>query len=447
MIIIALLLGLRFYLMLFFPGTEATSSLFKLILPYWERFSNVCLVFKSPLLILFKFLPGSMVGSLKPWFPEMPAALLMANLNHKPLSFYKAIYPGTVEWVTLLAIPFWGLFLFGWLLCFKFLRANIDIGAVVEESKQMISEHQAHKAIEQKLEAKRSGQNMPADTDGYGANSRTQERLSKSKNQPAHMPQVIIKPDDEDWERYKQEQGDLMVTDMVRQLRRENANLHAQQSQLRTTLSQYFSPSVLQYLEAHKGKFQNMDNEKRVVSVLFCDIRGFSEYSLNASSDEVVRFLGEYFEIASQCILHKHHGVISKLMGDGLMAYWGFPVPTEEHAYIATQAALDILHEVDLRNQTRPDAVPLKIGIGIATGHAIVGNIGSEDFKDFTLIGPSVNMAARLEEANKTLGTRLLISGETHQALHGKIPCQDCGEIDIRGWHNREHVYSPKQAQ
>jgi adenylate cyclase len=177
---------------------------------------------------------------------------------------------------------------------------------------------------------------------------------------------------------------------------------------------------------------------------MFCDIRGFSAYSQTAAPAEMVAFLDEYFSIASYVILHRFDGVINKLMGDGLLAYWGFPLPQEDHAYIATQAAIQILKEVDLRNRTTSHPMPLNVGIGIASGEAIVGNIGSADFKDFTLLGVPVNLASRLEEANKRLNTSLLISSATYAGLKGRLDCRDCGEVEIRGWQGNERIFAPR---
>jgi class 3 adenylate cyclase len=306
----------------------------------------------------------------------------------------------------------------------------MNVSEAMQESKALLSEYKMTQQPQAKQQPgnSRLDEPKPKPQDPvrqHSSDVRTSERLSQTKKQPNTMPPPMIIRNNSrpDIEQYKKEQGDLMVRDMIRQLQQENSSLQAQQNNLRSTFSQYFSPDVLHYLENNKGTFQTVDNEKHLISVLFCDIRGFSNYSLTASSEEIVKYLGEYFEIASHYVLQKHNGIISK--------------------YTATIAALGILHEVALRNQTNPGKAPLNIGIGIATGEVIVGNIGSDDFKDFTLIGPAVNMASRLENANKDLGTSLLISDATYKALQGRISCRDCGEVEIRGWQNTEHVYAP----
>lgn len=437
MLLITLLLGLRFCLMLFFPGTLQTKVIFQVLAPHWELFSGAVVLLKMPLTLLFNLL----LPHPPPGFPEMQASLLMASFTHKPLSFYQGAYPGQVEWLTLLAIPFWNIVLLGGyfgLLLFK--ESAVD--AVVQQSGELLADYQSQKRLN-RLQAQKQKESPPPTVEPSApADAKTQARLSQAKNLPANMPKVQ-RPSEEEVETYKKQEGDLIVRDMVSQLQRENSSLQSQQKHLKSTFSRYFSPQVLQYLESNKGVFQNIDNQKHMISVLFCDIRGFSTYSQSAESEELVKFLGEYFDIANYYILHKYNGIVSKLMGDGLMAYWGFPVPNADHAYIATLAAIDILCDVAERNRKNPSATPLKIGIGIATGEAIVGNIGSTDFKDFTLLGTPVNMAARLEEANKKLGTSLLISDATHAALKGRIQCQHFGGVSIRGWENPEQVYGP----
>lgn len=463
MLLITVLMGLRFYLMLYYPGTPKTLGLFKNLLPYWGSFTQVILVLRSPMDLAASLLMPYM-QSVNAWFPEMSAYALMAKLNSvaDPATLEEQ-YPGKVEWLTLVAIPFWQAFL---MMSHAFFWTGVE--TIIPTTMQLLDKKKA----QPEKQAPPPQQQAPKSDNGplFGLNLPKKEfvpppapqeaesretvdpkilqRLSNSKNlslnPPVNRPTPVREYTQADWEEYKQEEGDMMVRHMIRELQHENRTLQTQQQQLRSTFSQYFSPSVAQYLESNRGAFENIENQRHMVSVIFCDIRGFSKYSQSASDDDLVRFLGEYFEIASYFILHRYHGVINKLMGDGIMAYWGFPVPNDDHAYVATRAALDILKEVHFRNHTRPDSVPLNIGIGIATGEAIVGNIGSSDFKDFTLLGVPVNMAARLEEMNKQLNTSLLISQNTFQALKGRIPCQDFGEVDLRNWQGPERVYGPK---
>jgi|GEM_PF-2426528 len=452
LVLITLLLGLRFYLMLYFPGTTQTLALFKMVSPHWEWLSQVVAILKCPLSVLSQILFPHVPA--KAGFPEIPMATFMAWMTHQPADTFKATYPGRIEWLTLMAIPFWNGLLATSYLAVQYLRGSDSLPLAWRQSREMVSDYiEKAKQAQPKPSTTQRSQYTETKTEtappptfapqSTGDAVKTQARLSQTRNLHLNMPDIPKRATLQDWEQYKHQEGELITKDMLRQLQRENSNLQAQQQQLKSTFSQYFSPQVLQYLESNKGTFQNVENERHTITVLFCDIRGFSAYSQTASPDELVKFLSEYFNIASYYILHKYNGIVSKLMGDGLMAYWGFPVPNPDHAFIATSAALDIMKEVAFRNHTNPDAPPLQIGIGIATGEAIVGNIGSSDFKDFTLIGPPVNMAARLEEANKQLNTSLLISDTTYVGLKGRLPCRDMGKVPIRGWQSPEQVYAP----
>jgi class 3 adenylate cyclase len=461
--LISVVMGFRFYLMLYYPGTPQTMDLFKSLLPHWGQFTYITNIIRAPLDAISPWLQSTLPPHISPWLIGMPAAKLAATLNPNAALDFPALYPGTAELNTLLTIPFWTILFLTIHKSFWYLVDHRDDLAEIQKPMASLAKpkpdsgkpsREALKNLSRNKENSQAnpspGQSSQVPPTAPSTNEKVLERLSQSKNLSLNIPGAGGNRPGErqytqaDWEKYKQQEGDMMVRHMIRGLQQENARLQDQQANLRSTFSQYFSADVLQYLENNKGAFQNIENQKHIVSVLFCDIRGFSAYSQSSTSDELVRFLGEYFEIASYYILHKHHGVISKLMGDGLMAYWGFPIRNDDHAFVATQAALDILREVNLRNTTRPDSKPIQMGIGIATGEVVVGNIGSMDFKDFTLIGVPVNLASRLDEANKDLGSSLLISGNTYRALGNRIACRDLGEISIRNWQGVEHVYAPK---
>lgn len=452
---IAVSLGLRVYLMLYFPGTEETRSLFNILLPHWGGFSQFTLLLKMPSQIIVDFAQPYIPAIFLPYLTDVPAAQVMDTFFPDPEANYAKRFPGEMEWLSLWAIPLWTGFLLSAYSVFWFLVETKDAiaNAPYETPKPQKArdEQPARQSVERLKQNPRPTQNHP--TSSQAAPSRptdpkTKDRLSQTKGVNLAAPPLRVdRPRSgtlSDWEAHKAQEGDMMVRHMISELQKENRSLHVQQAELRSTFSQYFSPNVLEYLETNRARFENVQNEKRQVSVLFCDIRGFSAYSQTATPDELVRFLDEYFEIASYIILHKYDGVINKLMGDGLLAYWGFPVPHNDHAYVATCAALDIQKEIDLRNRTTNHPTPLNVGIGIATGDAVVGNIGSSDFKDFTLLGVPVNLATRLDEANKQLKTSILISANTYAGLQGRLACEDKGAIEIRGWQGTEHVFAPQ---
>lgn len=445
MVIITLMLGFSF-------GAQLLG--FELPLTFLP-FKAVVMGMVSPLEFFFRMVSPLFSPNLNAGLPKMPVAQAFSMFTGKPVGEFSQV-KGTIDWLTFFAIPFWQSFLILVYYCSWYLRENLSFTevqsiiqeAVVESRQNVVNPQGQPKTSIFHQESAASTQstlvypvyNEPGMM--VGSDSKIKDRLSDSKNLSHKAPQVQ-KYTHEDWERYKDREGQMMVQDMVRQLRTENMNLQAQKNDLQSTFSQYFSPEVLKYLEQNQQSFEMLQNQRRTMSVLFCDLRGFSSYSQSASSEEMVAYLSEYFEIASYCVLHKYNGVISKLMGDGFMAYWGFPMENRDHAYTATQAALTILREVQLRNELKPLLKPIQVGIGIATGDVMVGNIGSMDFKDFTLIGVPVNLASRLQEASKTLGTELVISQNTYEDLKGRLPCHPWGETEIRGWQNLEAVYTP----
>lgn len=146
----------------------------------------------------------------------------------------------------------------------------------------------------------------------------------------------------------------------------------------------------------------------------------------------VQRFLSDYFSMMNGIILHDYRGSINKLIGDAIMAYWGFPLADEDHAFLAVSAALamrDILRV--WRND--PSKPPIHIGIGVNTGDAVIGHVGSEDFMDFTVIGDAVNVAARLEQLTKDYDASIIISADTYEKVKDRIHARPLGRVRLRG--------------
>lgn len=190
-----------------------------------------------------------------------------------------------------------------------------------------------------------------------------------------------------------------------------------QQRALRGALSQYLSPDVMQEVAANPEAVR-LGGEKRQMTVLFSDLRGFTSYSETIDPEDLVHLLNQYLTEMTDVIFH-HRGTVDKYMGDAIMAFWGAPRPQPDHATLACSTALDMMRELRILNERwiREGRTPLNIGVGINTGPMTVGNMGSQKRLDYTVMGDSVNLASRLEGLNKEYGTNIIVSEHTLEAV------------------------------
>ncbi|MGH8641563.1 MAG: adenylate/guanylate cyclase domain-containing protein, partial [Burkholderiales bacterium] len=177
-----------------------------------------------------------------------------------------------------------------------------------------------------------------------------------------------------------------------------------------------------------------------VMTVSFSDLVGFTAMCEQLTPDGVVRFLNQYFTLMSEPI-REHRGIIDKFIGDAIMSYWGPPFTGEkEHAALACFSALDQMARMDQFRRMLPDVLGLRKGlpavnfrIGIASGDVTVGTIGSELSKGFTVIGDNVNLASRLEGANKEYGTTILINEDTRRLAGDAVEARELDSIRVVG--------------
>jgi adenylate cyclase len=186
-----------------------------------------------------------------------------------------------------------------------------------------------------------------------------------------------------------------------------------QQRALRGALSQYLSPDVMQEVAANPESVR-LGGEKREMTVLFSDLRGFTSYSETIDPQELVHILNQYLTEMTDVIFH-HRGTVDKYMGDAIMAFWGAPRPQTDHARRACDTAIDMMRELEILNHRwhTEGKEKLSIGIGINTGPMTVGNMGSQKRLDYTVMGDSVNLGSRLEGLNKEYGTSIIVSDTT----------------------------------
>lgn len=222
------------------------------------------------------------------------------------------------------------------------------------------------------------------------------------------------------------------------------AYFEERRQRLRTSgmFKRFLDPRVVSSL-IEQGEIDHRNSaEAREVTVLFSDIRGFTALSEVSSPEEVVALLNGYFSKQVEVIFH-HKGTLDKFIGDAIMAFWGAPVAAEDHARQAVAAALEMSETLEeLRGQLGALGEGLEIGIGIHTGRAVVGFIGSSDRLDYTVIGDTVNLSSRIEGMTKGI-TRILVSQATRDAVGDAYDWRDCGSHHVKGRENAVRLYQP----
>jgi len=218
--------------------------------------------------------------------------------------------------------------------------------------------------------------------------------------------------------------------------------------QIRRIFSSYVTEKVVNELIKNPS-MAKLGGERRKITVMFSDIRGFTALSEKLAPENVVDLLNEYFTAMTE-VIFKWEGTLDKFMGDAIMAFWGAPLPQYGHAERALNCAIEMIKTLRaLHQKWTAEARPiLKIGIGINTGEALVGNIGAEGKKmDYTVIGDNVNLASRLEGLNKQFNSEILISEFTFDELKEKIQFQGLidieplGEISVKGKEKPVKIY------
>jgi adenylate cyclase len=202
---------------------------------------------------------------------------------------------------------------------------------------------------------------------------------------------------------------------------------------VRRAFAQYMDETLVKHLLANPDLIKP-GGQRRRVTVFFADIAGFTTLAERFPAEETARILHTVLNAFSEVII-AHHGVIDKYIGDCIMAFWGAPLATADDELNACRAALhcqEVLAEVNagFRQEGLPD---IAIRIGIHTGDAIVGNLGSDRLFDYTVVGDTVNLASRLESANKQFHTPILASGDTLAATGDAFLRRDLGEIAVKG--------------
>jgi class 3 adenylate cyclase len=239
----------------------------------------------------------------------------------------------------------------------------------------------------------------------------------------------------------RDEIGQLAVAfnHMMEQLRRNE--------RIRETFGRYIDPRIVEGL-IDQPALAAAQGERRVVTVMFCDMMGFTALSEGMTPQGLVKVMNRYLTTMSEPI-RGHRGIIDKYIGDAIMAYWGPPFLEEANqAELACLAAIDMIGRIAGLRKELPELLGVRVipvecdlRIGIATGEALVGSIGSEFMMSFTVMGDTVNLASRLEAANKVYGSRSLISEATMAAVGVAIEVREIDRLLVSGQSRPQVVF------
>jgi len=212
---------------------------------------------------------------------------------------------------------------------------------------------------------------------------------------------------------------------------------------IQTAFKHYLSPTVIDQLIANPERLK-LGGERRIISIYFSDLQQFTAISETLNPETLTNFLNDYLSAMTDIILEEG-GTVDKYEGDAIIAFWNAPLAVKEHAPKAVRAALRCQEKLAEMRPAFKDRIGKKVlmRIGINTGQAVVGNLGSNQRFDYTMIGDAVNLAARLESANKYFGTYTMISQFTHELLRNEFRSRELARLTVVGRKEPIIVYEP----
>jgi adenylate cyclase len=209
---------------------------------------------------------------------------------------------------------------------------------------------------------------------------------------------------------------------------------------MRERLERYLSPAVIERIGAGgEGTGQILAADEREATVLFADLVGFTDLCEGMHPRDVVELLNHYFSELTE-VIFRHEGTVDKFIGDCVMAVFGAPVATKDHARRAADAALEMREALRQLNEALPEATPLSFKVGVHSGRVVAADVGSVRRADYTVLGATVNLAARLE-STVALPDQIIISDTTNEALAGSHVTKFAGDRELKGISRRVACY------
>lgn len=222
----------------------------------------------------------------------------------------------------------------------------------------------------------------------------------------------------------------FLIIDYISEQRHETER---EKEKIKGTFKQYVNPYVVDKLIASDDA--HLKGTKKIITVLFVDIRDFTPIAEKLKAEEVVKLLDEYFKMITKCV-QRNGGMIDKFIGDSVMAIYNMPISQIDHADRAVKTGVEIIEaskELNKRLRNR-----ISLGVGINTGEAVIGSMGTESYKEYTAVGDTVNTAARLQgEARDSV----VISESTKNSLKNRIRCTSIGSLSLKGKAEKINAY------
>lgn len=202
---------------------------------------------------------------------------------------------------------------------------------------------------------------------------------------------------------------------------------------IKNAFKQYVMPAIIDEMLKDPSKLK-LGGEKKNLTILFSDIRGFTTISEKLGAEKLVKLLNEYLTIMTDIVL-ENRGVVDKFIGDAIMAFWNAPLNDPEHTVLSVKTAVEMIKALEKANRDwnargYPD---VKIGIGLHSGEVIVGNMGSEQRFDYTCLGDHVNLSSRLEGLTKYYGASIIISEEIYNVVKDKFVIRELDKVIVKG--------------